>query len=174
MTFSSIRGPMITFKGKGGVKYAEVAVDYFTKWAEAEPLASITAAKLKEFVFRAVVCSKEIKQLCGDLHTNKGFSAVCHPQSNGQTEAINKIIKHTSEAKVEEIKGCWLEELPRLLWSYNTTPRTITNESPFTLTYGCEATVPVEIGAGSFRRENNDPGNNKLNHHLYLDLLDEV
>ncbi|XP_074377037.1 uncharacterized protein LOC141718555 [Apium graveolens] len=43
-------------KGKGGVKYVVVVIDYFTKWAEAEPLATITAAKLKEFVFRAIVC----------------------------------------------------------------------------------------------------------------------
>ncbi|XP_074362950.1 uncharacterized protein LOC141703291 [Apium graveolens] len=43
-------------KARGGVKYAVVAVDYFTKWAEAEPLATITAKKLREFVYRAIVC----------------------------------------------------------------------------------------------------------------------
>ena len=36
--------------GKGGVKYAVVAVDYFTKWAEAEPLATITSKKIQSFV----------------------------------------------------------------------------------------------------------------------------
>ncbi|XP_074351476.1 uncharacterized protein LOC141690589 [Apium graveolens] len=43
-------------KGKGRVKYTVVAVDYFTKWVEAESLATITAVKLKEFVFRAILC----------------------------------------------------------------------------------------------------------------------
>ncbi|KAK1398908.1 hypothetical protein POM88_008771 [Heracleum sosnowskyi] len=133
------------------------AVDYFTKWAEAEPLATITAAKINEFVFRAI-----------------GFTAVYHPQSNGQIEVVNKIIKHTLKTKLEERKGCWPEELPMVLWSYNTTPRTTTGESPFTLTYGCEAMLPVEIGAGSFRRDNYDPGNNEVNHRLYLDLVEEV
>ncbi|XP_074327395.1 uncharacterized protein LOC141665314 [Apium graveolens] len=147
-------------KGKGGVKYAVVAVDYFTMWAEAEPLATITAAKLKEFVFRAII--------------QKGFSAVCHPQSNGQTKAVNKIIKHTLKAKLEEKKGYWPEELPMVLWSYNTTPRTTTGESPFTLAYGCEAMVPVEIGSGSFRRDNYNPTDNEVNHRLYLDLVEEV
>ena len=42
--------------GKGGVKYVMVAVDYFTKWVEAEPLATITAKKLKDFVFKNIVC----------------------------------------------------------------------------------------------------------------------
>lgn len=54
-------------------------------------------------------------------------------------EAINKIIKHTLNAKLEESKGNWFEELPRILWSYNKTPRSTTRETPFSLTYGCEA-----------------------------------
>ncbi|WOH00578.1 hypothetical protein DCAR_0519944 [Daucus carota subsp. sativus] len=111
---------------------------------------------------------------CEHLGIKKRFSAVCHPQSNGQTEAVNKIIKHTLKAKLEEKKGCWPEELPMVLWSYNTTPRSTTGETPFTLTYGCEAMVPVEVGAGSFRRDNYDPENNEVNHRLYLGLIEEV
>ena len=42
--------------GKGGVKYAVVAVDYFTKWAEAEPLASITTKKVLDFVVKNIIC----------------------------------------------------------------------------------------------------------------------
>ena len=41
---------------KGGVKYAIVAVDYFTKSTEAEPLASITAKKSLDFVIKNIVC----------------------------------------------------------------------------------------------------------------------
>ncbi|KAM1185600.1 hypothetical protein ACFX13_015126 [Malus domestica] len=36
--------------GKGKVRYAIVAVDYFTKWAEVKPLATITEAKIEDFV----------------------------------------------------------------------------------------------------------------------------
>ncbi|XP_074324220.1 uncharacterized protein LOC141661133 [Apium graveolens] len=109
-------------EARGGVKYAVVAVDYFTKWAEAEPLATITANKLREFVYRAIVCrygipyklisdngkqfdSKEMREFCEQLGIQKSFSAVCHPQSNGQTETVNKIIKHTLKAKLKEKKG---------------------------------------------------------------------
>ncbi|KAI5339814.1 hypothetical protein L3X38_019086 [Prunus dulcis] len=45
-------GPMP--EGKGQVKYAVVAVDYFTKWAEAEALATITAARIESFVWQNI------------------------------------------------------------------------------------------------------------------------
>ena len=43
-------------KGKGSVQYAVVTVDYFTKWVEVEELTSITPAKIKEFVYKNIVC----------------------------------------------------------------------------------------------------------------------
>ena len=44
-----------------------VAIDYFTKWAEADPLATSTTKKLKDFVHRAIVCWFEIPyQLISD------------------------------------------------------------------------------------------------------------
>ncbi|XP_074323190.1 uncharacterized protein LOC141660126 [Apium graveolens] len=43
-------------KAKGNVKYAVVAVDYFTKWAESMPLTTITAKKIRDFVFNSIVC----------------------------------------------------------------------------------------------------------------------
>ncbi|KAM6543039.1 hypothetical protein CsatB_007486 [Cannabis sativa] len=177
-------------KGKGGVKYAVVAVDYFTKWAEAKALATITATKLREFVYNSIICRfgiaynlisdngkqfdcKEMRQLCDDLGIKKAFSAVAYPQSNGQTEAVNKIIKHTIKGKLEERKGTWLDELSQVLWSYNTTPRSTTGETPFSLSYGCKAMVPVEIGAGSLRRDVFNISQNKEKQSLYLDLLEE-
>ncbi|XP_074373650.1 uncharacterized protein LOC141713999 [Apium graveolens] len=64
-----------------------------------------------------------------------------------QTEAINKIIKHTLKDKLEEKKGDWPEEMPMVIWSYNITPRSTTGETPFLLTYGYEDMVPVELAA---------------------------
>ena len=118
--------------------------------------------------------NKELRDLCNDLGIKKNFAAVYHPQSNGQTEAINKIIKHTLKEKLEECKGNWPEELLKVLWSYNTTPRTTTGETPFMLSYGCEDMVPVEIGAGSFRRDGYDNEATMVNLRLQLDLLREI
>ena len=41
-------------KAKGGVRYAVVAVDYFTKWAEAAPLATFTSKKITGIQFNRV------------------------------------------------------------------------------------------------------------------------
>ncbi|XP_074347063.1 uncharacterized protein LOC141685886 [Apium graveolens] len=54
------------------------------------------------------------------------------------------------------------------------TPRTTTGETPFSLVYGCEAMVPVEVGAGSFRRDNYDSEANEVDHRLYLDMIDKT
>ncbi|KAK3040693.1 hypothetical protein RJ639_028389 [Escallonia herrerae] len=44
--------PMAT----GQRRFVIVAIDYFTKWTEAEPLATITASKCEEFFWKNVVC----------------------------------------------------------------------------------------------------------------------
>ena len=42
--------------GKGQCKFIVVGVDYFTKWAEAEPLAMITEKKVRNFVWHSIIC----------------------------------------------------------------------------------------------------------------------
>ena len=42
--------------GRDQCKFIVVAVDYFTKWAEVEPLATITEQKVHNFVWRSIVC----------------------------------------------------------------------------------------------------------------------
>jgi hypothetical protein len=47
-------GPMPT--GKEDCKFVVVAVDYFTKWAEAKALASITTGNIRNFLWKSIVC----------------------------------------------------------------------------------------------------------------------
>ena len=89
--------------------------------------------------------SDEFKNFCNELGIVKSFSAVVHPQSNGQVEAVNKTLKHNLKAKLENHKGAWLKELPHVLWAYRTTARTSTGETLFSMAYGVEAMVPVEV-----------------------------
>ncbi|KAM2868255.1 hypothetical protein FF1_016347 [Malus domestica] len=47
-------GTMPVWKGK--VRYTIVAVDYFTKCSEVKPLATITEAKIENFVWKNILC----------------------------------------------------------------------------------------------------------------------
>ena len=123
---------------KGGVKYVIVAVDYFTRWTEAEQLTSITAKKSLDFVIKNIVCryglprkivsdngtqfeSDEFTGFCKKNEIIKSFSSVARPQGDGQVEAVNKTLKASMKKRLEEAKGRWHEELPNVLWSYRTT-----------------------------------------------------
>lgn len=60
------------------------------------------------------------------------------------------------------------------MWAYRTTARIPTRETPFRLTYGTEAVIPVEVGITSTRREAfNVEGNDDLL-RVDLDCLNEV
>ena len=45
----------------------------------------------------------------------------------------------------------WSEKLPFALWAYWTSFRTSTGATPYSLVYGMEAVLPVEIEMGSLR-----------------------
>ncbi|XP_057746519.1 uncharacterized protein LOC130965775 [Arachis stenosperma] len=160
-------GPFPTAPGQ--LRYLIVAIDYYTKWIEAEPLASITATQCRKFVWRQIITrfgipeviisdngtqftDKKFRELLEGLHISHRFSSVEHPQTNGQVESANKIIVKGLKKRLDEAKGLWAEELGSVLWSYRTTPQTSTGETPFRLTYGVEAVIPVEIGDSSPRK----------------------
>ena len=172
------------------MRYAIVAVDYFTKWVEAEPLATITEAKTSNFLWRNVICrfgipyaivtdngrqfdNTKFRAMCHQLGIKNFFSSPAHPQANGQVESINKIIKKNIKSKLDAHKGSWVEELPKVLWAYRTTARTSTGETPFSLAFGVEAIVPVEVGIPSFRVDQFRPEDNEAQLRMHLDLLEE-
>ncbi|XP_077228418.1 uncharacterized protein LOC143861380 [Tasmannia lanceolata] len=79
------------------------------------------------------------------------FTSVAHPQTNGQTEVTNRILLQGIKKRLDEKAGRWADELYHVLWAYRTTPRTPTGESPFNLSFGTEAVIPVDIGTPSPR-----------------------
>ncbi|XP_022149417.1 protein NYNRIN-like [Momordica charantia] len=156
--------------GKGQTKFAVVAMDYFTKWAEAEALSHITESRVTSFIWANVVCrfgipnaivtdngkqfdNAKFKDFCSNLGIRHLSSSPAHPKANGQVEAVNKIIKRELKLRLDSRMGRWAEELPEVLWSYQTTPRESTGETPFSLAFGSEAIVPVEIGIPTNRVE---------------------
>ena len=71
------------------------------------------------------------------------------------------------------MKGRWVDELLEVLWAYKTTASTPTGETLLSLAYGYEVMVPVEIGAGSLRRENYDSDQNLILYKCELDFFEE-
>ncbi|KAM2661936.1 hypothetical protein EV1_008691 [Malus domestica] len=84
------------------------------------------------------------------FNINLCFASPAHPQSNGQVEAINKIIKRTLKTSLDKAKGCWPKFVAQVLWSYCTSYWTSTGETPFLLAFGIEAIVPVELEQATF------------------------
>ena len=72
------------------------------------------------------------------------------PQTNGAVEAANKNIKRILRKMVETSKD-WSEKLPFALWAYCTSFRTSTGATSYSLLYGMEVVMPVEIEMGSLR-----------------------
>ncbi|XP_074373855.1 uncharacterized protein LOC141714222 [Apium graveolens] len=109
-----------------------------------------------------------------ELRIKHKRASVAHPQGNGHVEVTNKTILRGLEKRLEESKKTWPDELPKVLWSYRTTPRTGTNETPFKLAYGTEARIPVETGSPSPKVVNFDEISNIEGLKTNLELLDEV
>ena len=75
--------------------------------------------------------------------------------------------------RLDDAKRKWVEELPHILWTYWTTPRRSTRETPFSMTYGAEAMIPLETGFPTLRTNSFTPSNNDRLLEKSLDLIDE-
>uniref|UniRef100_A0A2N9IJ88 Uncharacterized protein n=1 Tax=Fagus sylvatica TaxID=28930 RepID=A0A2N9IJ88_FAGSY len=173
------------------LKFLVVVIDYFTKWVEAEPLATITEKNVQNFVWKAVICrfgiprvlmsdngkqfdNPRFRQFSQELGIHNHYSSPGHPQANGQVEVTNRSLLKLIKTRLEGAKGLWPEELPSILWAYRTTVRIPTGETPFRMTFGSEAVVPVEIGLTTLRTSAYDEQQNEEQLRFNLDLIDEV
>ena len=185
---SDIVGPFP--KALGNKKYLLVGIDYFTKWVEAEPLANIRDVDVKKFIWRNIVTrfgtsctlvsdnglqfdSNAFSQYCSDLGIRNRYSTPAYPQGNEQVEAINKVIVNGLKKRLDDAKGKWVEELPHVLWTYRTTPRRSTRETPFSMTYGVEAVIPLETRFPTLRTSTFSSDNNDVMLEKSFDLIEE-
>ncbi|SPT17889.1 unnamed protein product [Triticum aestivum] len=141
-----------------------VTVDKFTKWVEAEPVSKCDAATAVQFIKKVIfqfgfphsiitdngtnLSKGAMKEFCQREHIRLDVSSVAHPQSNGQAERasqeILKGIKPRLMVPLQRTPSCWVEELPSVLWSINTTPNRSTGYTLF-MVYGAEAVLPSDI-----------------------------
>ncbi|KAK3037168.1 hypothetical protein RJ639_031055 [Escallonia herrerae] len=90
--------------------------------------------------------NSNFRSFCEGLSIGLRFTSVTHPESNGQIENMNRSILQGLKRKLDDAKGAWVDELPKVLWAYRTTPHSVMGETPFLLCFGIEALLPVEVG----------------------------
>ncbi|GJV58282.1 reverse transcriptase domain-containing protein [Tanacetum coccineum] len=177
-------------EGPGKVKFLIVDVDYFTKWIEAKPVATITGNQVKKFVWDNIVCrfglpgeivsdngkqfrDNPFKDWCEKLCIRQCFASVKHPQTNGLVERANRSLGEGIKARLDERSKDWIGELSHVLWSHRTMIKSSNGETPFSLTYGTKAVIPAEIGMPTLRTMKVDPTKNDEALEINLNLIEK-
>ncbi|XP_050147471.1 uncharacterized protein LOC126622795 [Malus sylvestris] len=81
-------------------------------------------------------------------------SSPYYPQSNGQAESSNKILVNIIKKVVMDNPEKWHEKLGNTLWAYRTSRRAGTCTTPYALTFGQDAVLPMKINVSSVRIQN--------------------
>ncbi|RVW20536.1 Transposon Tf2-8 polyprotein [Vitis vinifera] len=136
----------ISPKSSNGHEYILVAIDYFTKshiiYRYGVPHELISDIGVH---FRG-----KVDTLVQEYGIQHHISSAYRLQTNGAVEAANKNIKRILRKMVETSRD-WSEKLPFALWAYRTSFHTSIGATPYSLVYGMEAMLPVEIEMGSLR-----------------------
>jgi len=94
-------------KASGQRKFLLVVGDYFTKWVEAEAVASMIENEVRKFIWKNIVTRFEVPQTmifnngrqfgtnrlrdyCAGYGIQTRYTAVARPQTDGQVESTNK------------------------------------------------------------------------------------
>ncbi|KAA3467684.1 gag/pol polyprotein [Gossypium australe] len=159
-------GP-ISPKASNGHRFIFVVIDYFTKWVEATSYANVTKSAVSKFLKKEIICwygmperiisdnalnlnNSTIAEVCSQFKIKHRNSSPYCPKMNGAVEAANKNIKKIV-GKMTEIYRDWHEKLPFAFYAYQTSVRTSTGATLFSLVYGMEAVLPIEVEIPSLR-----------------------
>lgn len=140
-----------------------VVVDKFTKMAHFIPTTtSVTAPEAAKLIFDNVVrlhgLPKEIisdrdsrftstfwQSLFSFLNTKLKLSTSFHPQSDGQTENMNRYLEQALRHYVDINQKDWDQYLTSIEIAHNNTVHTTTKFSPFFLNYGYQPSFPLAL-----------------------------
>jgi hypothetical protein len=138
-----------------------VVVDRFSKMAHFIPChKSDDASHVADLFFREIVrlhgVPKTIvsdwdtkflsyfwKTLWAKLSTKLLFSTTCHPQTNGQTEVVNRTLSTMLRAVLKKNLKLWGGCLPHDEFAYNRAVHSTTNSCPFEIVYGFKPHTPM-------------------------------
>ena len=133
---------------------------------EATSYARLTAVRVAKFIrshiiyrygvphepisYRKVHFRGEVDTLIQEYDIQHHRSSAYRTQTNGVVEAVNKNIKRILRKMVDTSRDL-SKKLPFALWDNRTSFRTSIEVTPYSLVYGIEVVLPVEIEMGSLR-----------------------
>ena len=108
-----------------------------------------------------------------DTVANWGSQIGTQPQLILREMGKPKVIVNGLKKRLDDAKGRWVEELPHVLWVYRTTPQWSIGKTPFAMTYGAEAVIPLEANFPTLRTNSFTPSSNDELLGESLDLIKE-
>ena len=88
--------------------------------------------------------NKVVKELNQTFGIRKTRTSPYHPQSDGQVERFNRTVKNMVAKHMSNSGHQWDDQIQQLALAYNTSVHTSTGFTPFFLTHGREARLPID------------------------------
>ncbi|GJV96417.1 reverse transcriptase domain-containing protein [Tanacetum coccineum] len=147
------------------------AVDYVSKWAEAQVLPTNDARVVITFLKKlfcqfgmpkALIsdrgthfCNKIMEKTMKRYGVSHHFSTSYHPQISSQVENTNRALKRIVEKTVKDNPAIWSRKLDDALWAFRTDYKTPTGTTSYKIIYGKNCHMPFEIEHRAYWALNN-------------------
>jgi len=145
-----------------GYQYILVITDYFTKWSEAYPLKDAEAPTCMRAMYNSFFArfglprqlhsdqgknfeSKLFHELCALAGVAKTKTTPFHPQSDGQTERMNRTLLQMLRATCQESPENWPKKLDSVMSAYRMTTHSVTGVTPNLAMLGREVILPATL-----------------------------
>ncbi|GJY17033.1 reverse transcriptase domain-containing protein [Tanacetum coccineum] len=130
-------------------EYILVAIDYVSKWAEAEALPTNDARVVVNFfknlfsrfgILKALIsnrgthfCNLQMEKILKKYGVHHRIATTYHPQTSSQVENTNRALKRILERAVKDNPSVWSRKLDDALWAFCTTYKTPIGTTPYQL-----------------------------------------